>query len=123
MHAAQVPSEVELLVQDAEVDDGNDDLHDRYEGGDEHGPPLLDAPRQQNERDAASDDALSSKKSGTRVRFRVPDRRGSIQYPARMAETYGVQDGEDLELALDDPWRDGPLGAEPNDGYLEEAEP
>ena len=53
-----VPSEVELLVQDGEVDDGDDDLHHRYEGGNEHGPPLLDAPCHQHERDAAADDAL-----------------------------------------------------------------
>jgi hypothetical protein len=53
-----VPSEVELLVQDGEVDDGDDDLHDGDEGGHEHGPPLLDAPCHQHERHAAPDDAL-----------------------------------------------------------------
>jgi len=53
-----VPSEVELLMQDGEVDDGDDDLHHRYEGGDKHGSPLLDAPCHQHEGDAAADDAL-----------------------------------------------------------------
>jgi hypothetical protein len=33
-------------------------MHVRYEGDNEHSAPLLDAPRQQHERDATSDDAL-----------------------------------------------------------------
>ena len=45
-------------MQDGEVHDGDDDLHDGDKGGDEHGAPLLDAPCDQHEGDAATDDAL-----------------------------------------------------------------
>lgn len=44
-------------MEDGEVDDGDDDLHDGDEGGDEHRAPLLDAPCQQHERHAAADHA------------------------------------------------------------------
>lgn len=67
-----LPSEVELFMEDGEVDDGDDDLHDGDEGGDEHRAPLLDAPCQQHERHAAADHALKPKSQSNWNQIQIP---------------------------------------------------
>ena len=107
-------------MQDSEVHDADDDLRHRDEGGHEHSPPLLDAPRQQHEGHAGRDHALNLFRQNQWQASCILQQ--AIQKHDGWLVSYGVEESEDLEPAGDDPAGEAALHAEADDSGLEEAE-